>query len=153
MVSTSSKALKVAPRMVGAGLENAATGSGMSKRKRAASMSPPKPRVSSNFDGRRGRLGRAVRNESDVAAGATKVSDQSPAAGNKTRGGATGASAATTAPDGSSGRGDKTPKSHGGRSGKVKATSPGRTRTSRRRADSDDSGGDGSSKGKEAGGA
>ena len=135
MVSTSSKTAKVAPRMVGAGLEDAATGSGMSEKKRAASMSPPKLKVSSNFDGRRGRLGRAVRNESDVAAGATKVSAPSPAAGKKTRGGATGASAAT------------------GRSGKVKANSPGRTRTSRRRADSDDSGGDVSSKGKEAGGA
>jgi hypothetical protein len=121
--------------MVGAGLENAATGSGMSEKKRATSMSPPKLRVSSNFNGRRGRLGRAVRNESDVAAGATKVS------------------AATTAPEGRSGHGDKTPKSHGGHSGKVKATSPGRTRTSHRRAGSDDSGGDVSSKGKEAGGA
>ena len=135
MVSTSSKTLKVAPRMVGAGLENAATGSGMSEKKRAASMSPPKLRVSSNFDGSRGRLGRAVRNESDVAAGATKVS------------------VGTTAPKGRSGPEDKTPKSQGGRSGKGKATSPGRTRTSRRRADSDDSGGEVSSTGKEAGGA
>jgi len=121
--------------MVGAGLEDAATGSGMSEKKRAASTSSPKLRVSSNFDGRRGRLGRPVRNESDVAAGATRVSAPSPAAGKKTRGGATGASAAT------------------GRSGKVKANSPGRTCTSRRRADSDDSGGDVSSKGREAGGA
>ena len=82
--------------MVGAGLENAATGSGMSKKKRAASMSPPKLRVISNFDGRRSNRA-------------------------------------------------------GGRPGKAQATSPG---LSRRRADSDDSGGDVSSRGtKEAGGA
>ena len=40
-----------------------------------------------------------------------------------------------------------------GRSGKAQATSPGRTRTSRLWADSDDSGGDVSNKEKEAGGA
>ena len=161
MVSTSLKAGKVAPKMVGAGLENAATGSGMSERKRAASMSPPKPRISSNLDGRRGRLGRAARNESDVAAGATSVSDHSPTTGKKTRSGAEGAkeaSGATTAPDGVSGCRDKIPKSHVGRSGRVRATSPVRTRalrlsTSHRRADSDESVGDVSSKCKEAGGA
>jgi len=62
MVSTSLKALKVAPKMVGAGLENAATGSGKSERKRAASLLPQKPRISSNIDGRRGGLGHTVRN-------------------------------------------------------------------------------------------
>ena len=146
MVSTSSKAVKVAPKMVGAGLENAATGSGMSERKRAASMSPPKPRISSNLDGRRGRLGRAARNESDVAAGATKGADQTPTAGKKTRSGAKEASGATTAPD----DGDKIPKGHVGRSSKVPAIM---LPTSRLRADSEESGGDGSSKCKEAGGA
>ena len=52
MVSTSLKALKVAPKtkMVGAGLENAATGSGMSERKKAASMLPPKPRTQTSTD-------------------------------------------------------------------------------------------------------
>jgi len=109
MVSTSSKAVKVAPKMVGAGLENAATGSGMSERKRAASISPQKPRISLNFDGRRGRLGRTVRNESDVAAGATKGTNQPPASGKKTRSRAKEASGATTAPDG----GDKIPKGLG----------------------------------------
>ena len=151
MVSTSSKAVKVAPKMVGAGLENAATGSGMSERKRAASMSPQKPRISSNFDGRRGRLGRTVRNESDVAAGARKVADQPPTAGMKTRSGAKEASGATTAPDGR----DKVPKGRVGCSSKVRANSPGctpaiRLSTSRRRADSDELGGDGSSKCNEA---
>jgi hypothetical protein len=132
--------------MVGAGLENAATGSGMSERKRAASMSPPKPRISSNLDGRRGRLGRAARNESDVAAGATKGADQTPTAGKKTRSGAEATSGATTAPDG----GDKLPKGRVGRSSKVPAIM---LPTSRLRADSEESGGDGSSKCKEAGGA
>ena len=158
MVSTSSKAVKVAPKMVGAGLENAATGLGMSERKRAASMSPPKPRISSNLDGRRGRLGRTVRNESDFAAGATRGSNQPPTARKKTRSGAKEASGATAAPDGGSGHGDKIPKSHVGHSSRVRANSPGRTpvirlSTSCRRADSDESGGDGSSKCKETGGA
>jgi len=68
------------------------------------------------------------RNESDVAARATRVSNQPPTAGKKTR------------------------------LGRVRATSPVRTcairlSTSRRQADSDESGGDGSSKCKEARGA
>jgi len=95
-----------------------------------------------------------VRNESDVAAGVTKVADQPPTAGMKTRSGAKEASGATTAPDGR----DKVPKGRVGCSSKVRANSPGRTpairlSTSRRRADSDELGGDGSSKCNDAGGA
>jgi hypothetical protein len=45
MVSMSSKALKFAPKIVRAGLANAATGSGMSGGKRLASLSPPKLRI------------------------------------------------------------------------------------------------------------
>ena len=91
-------------------------------------------------------------------AGATRVSDQPPTAGKKTRSGAQEASGATTAPDGVSKHGDKIPKSHVGCSGRVRATSPVHTRairlsTSCRRADSDELRGDGSSKCKEAVGA
>ena len=61
--------------MVGAGLENAATGSGMSEKKRAASMSPPKLRVSSNFDGRRGNraVGRSGKAQA-ISPGRTRMS-------------------------------------------------------------------------------
>jgi hypothetical protein len=160
MAATSSNEGYVVP-IVGTGVKNAAKSSGMSERKRAATLSPQKPRISSNLDGRRGGLGHTVRNKPDVAAGATSVSDHPPATGKKTRSGAEGAkeaSGATTAPDGVSGCRDKIPKSHVGRSGRVRATSPVRTRalrlsTSHRRADSDESVGDVSSKCKEAGGA
>ena len=94
----------------------------------------------------------------DGTAGATRVSDQPPTTGKKTRSGAKEASGATTAPDGVSGHGDKIPKGHVGCSGRARATSPVCTRvirlaTSRCWVDSDESGGDGSSKSKEAGGA
>ena len=158
--ATSSNEGYVVP-IVGTGVKNAAKSSGMSERKRAATLSPQKPRISSNLDGRRGGLGRTFRNKPDVATGATSVSDHPPTTGKKTRSGAEGAkeaSGATTAPDGVSGCRDKIPKSHVGRSGRVRATSPVRTRalrlsTSHRLADSDESVGDVSSKCKEAGGA
>jgi hypothetical protein len=113
--------------MVGRGLKNAGKGSGMSGGKRSGSVSPPKPRISSNFDGRRGGLSRQVRKETDVAARATNASNQPPTIRKKTRSGikaANEASEAANAPDGVSGRGGKIPKSLVGRSGKVRATSP-----------------------------
>jgi hypothetical protein len=164
----------VAMKMVGTGLTNAAKGSEMSGGKRLASVSPPKPRISTNLDGRRSGLSRKVRNEPDVVAGATSASDQPPTLGKKTRSvskAANEASEPANAPSGMSGRGDKIPKSPMGRSGKMRATSPVRTRaqpaghsnvtvvSSRRRANSDESLNlyeseqDASKKCKEAGGA
>ena len=52
MAATSSNEGNVFPTLVGARVENAAKGSGMSGGKRAASQSPTKPRISSNPDGR-----------------------------------------------------------------------------------------------------
>ncbi len=52
MVSASSNEVNIAPRMVGTGPKNAAKGSGMSGGKRAGSLSPLKPRISANLDGR-----------------------------------------------------------------------------------------------------
>ena len=132
------------------------------------SLSPPKPRISSNLDGRRSGPGHAVRNEPDVAAGATSASDKPPATGKKTQSrvkAANEASRATNVPDGVSGCGGKTPTSLAGQSMTSGATSPIRTRsrppghsnvklsTSRRRADSDELVGDASIKCKEARGA
>jgi hypothetical protein len=150
MVATSSNEVIVAPKMVGTSLKNAAKGSGMSGGKRSASVSPPKPRISSNLDGRRSGLSRKVRNEPDVVAGA----DQPPTLGKKTQSvskAANEASEPANAPDGMSGRGGKIPKSPVGRSGKMRALSPVRTRSqpaghsnvtvlsSSRRANSDES--------------
>jgi len=84
MVSMSSKALKFAPKIVRAGLANAATGSGMSGGKRLASLSPPKLRISSNLDGRWSVLNRKVGNEPEVVAGATGALDQPPTLRKKT---------------------------------------------------------------------
>ena len=161
MVSMSSKALKVAPKMVGAGLANAATGSGMSGGKRLSSLSPPKLRISSNLDGRRSILSRKVGNKPEVAARATGALDQPPTLGKKTRSvskAANEASEPANTPGDRSGRGGRIPKSPVGRSGKLRATSPIRTRD-QRWANSDESvnsyesGRDVSKKCKEAGGA
>ena len=170
MVAMSSNEVIVASKMVGTGLENAAKGSGMSGGKRSASVSPPKPRISSNLDGRQSGLSRKVRNEPDVAAGA----DQPPTLGKKTGSvskAANEASEPANAPGGMSGRGGKIPKSPVGRSGKMRANSPVRTRaqpagysnvtvlSSSRRVNSDESvnsyesGRDASKKCKEARGA
>jgi hypothetical protein len=125
------------------------------------SVSPPKLRISSNLDGRRSVLNRKVRNEPDVAAGATGASNQPPTLRKKTRSvskAANEASEPVNAPGGISGRGGKIPKSPVGRSGKMRATSPIRTRD-QRWANSDESvnlyesGRDVSKKCKEAGGA
>jgi hypothetical protein len=150
MVATSSNEVIVALKMVGTGLKNAANGSGMSGGKRSASVSQPKPRISSNLDGCRSGLSRKVRNKPDVAAGA----DQPPTLGKKTQSmskAANEASEPANAPGGMSGRGGKIPKSPVGRSGKMRATSPVQTRaqpgghsnvtvlSSSRRANSDES--------------
>ncbi len=56
--------------IVGAGLGSAAKGSGTRVGKRAASLSPPKPRISLNFDGHGHGLAHGVQNEPDASAGA-----------------------------------------------------------------------------------
>ena len=161
MVATSSNEVIVTPKMVRTGLKNTAKGSGMSGGKRLASVSPLKPRISSNLDGCRSGLSRKVGNEPDVAARATGASDQPPTLGKKTRSvskAANEVSEPANAPGSMSGRGGKIPKSPVGRSGKMRATSPIRTRD-QRRANSDESvnsyesGQDKSKKCKEAGGA
>jgi len=154
MALTSSEALKVAPKMVGAGLSKAVTGLGL------VSMSPAKLRISSNFDGRGSVPNRKVGNVPDVAPGATGALDQPPTLG-KTRSvlkAVNEASEPANTPSGRSGSGGKIPKSSAGRSGKLRATSPIRTRN-QRGANSDESvnpsesGRDVSKKCKEAGGA
>ena len=87
MAATSSNEGNVVPTLVGAGVENAAKGSGMSGGKRAASQSPAKPRISANLDGRQRGPKRSVQNGPGVAAGATTTSGKPPAIGKKTRSG------------------------------------------------------------------
>jgi hypothetical protein len=81
MAATSSNEGILAPTLVGAGSGNAAKGSGMAGGKRNASLSPPKPRTSSNL----GRCCRTLRpespSESDITAGDTRARSGS----NKTR--------------------------------------------------------------------
>jgi hypothetical protein len=114
MVSASSIKVNIAPRMVGTGPKNVAKGSGMSGGKRAASLSPPKPRISANLDGRQRGPGRGVQNEPDIAAGATSASAKPPVTVKKNQSrvkAANKAAEATNVPDGVRGQGGKTPKS------------------------------------------
>jgi hypothetical protein len=157
------------------GPKKAAKGSGMSGGKRAASLSPPKPRISVNLDGHQCGPGRGVRNEPDIAAGATSASAKLLVTGKKTRSGVKAAhevAEAMNVPDGASGHGGKTPTSPAGHLATSGATSwvqarlqgaadkPGcppeqanvRRAKSRRRADSDKLK-DASTECKEAGGA
>ena len=83
-VATSSNEVNIAPMTVGAGPRNVVKVSGMSGGKRLVSLSPPKPRISSNLDGRQSGPSRAVRNKPDDAAGATSTSDKPPATRMKT---------------------------------------------------------------------
>jgi len=161
MVATSSDEGRIALKIVGTGPKNAAKGSGMSGEKRLASVSPPKPRISSNLNGHRSILNRKAGNGPDVAARATSASDQPPTLGKKTRSvskAANEASEPVNTPGGRSGRGGKILKSLGSHSGKLRAISPIRTRDPCR-ANSDESvnsyesGRDVSKEYKEAGGA
>jgi hypothetical protein len=117
MVSASSNKVNITPRMVGTDPKNAAKGLGMSGGKRAASLSPPKPRISANLDGHQRGPGFGVQNEPDIAAGATSASAKPPVTGKKTQSGvkaANKAAEATNVPDGVSRRGGKTPTSLAG---------------------------------------
>ena len=114
LVTTSSNEVNIAPKIVGYGSQDTAKGSGMSGGKRSASLSPPKPRISSNLDGRQSGPGHAVQIEPDVVAGATSASDKPPATGKRTRSrvkAANKASGAKNVPDGVSGCRGKTPTS------------------------------------------
>ncbi len=174
MVATSSNKANIAPLMVGMGLRNAAKGSGLSGGKRLESLSPTKPRISSNFNGHQRGPGRGVQNELDIVARATSASDKPPAPRKKTRSGvkaANEAAGATNVPDGLSGREGKAPPSPAEQSATLGAASPVQTSsqgdadesgrpprwsnvkvsTSRLRANADESVGDASTGCKEAG--
>ncbi len=119
MVSASSNEVNIAPRMVGTGPKNAAKGSGMSRGKRPASLSPLKPRISANLDGRQLGPGHGVQNKPDIAAGATSASAKPLVTGKKTQSmvkAANEAAEAMNVPNGVSGRGGTTPTSLAGRS-------------------------------------
>jgi hypothetical protein len=77
----------VVPTLVGARVENAAKGAGMSGGKRAASQSSTKSRISANLDERQRGPGRLVRNGPGVVAAATRVSCKPHAIGKMTRSG------------------------------------------------------------------
>ncbi len=114
MVDMSSNKANIGPTMVRMGLRNAAKGSGLPGGKRLASLSPTKPRISSNFDRSRRGPGRGVQNELDIAAGATSASDKPPAPRKKTQSrvkAGNEAAEATNVPDGLSGHEDKAPAS------------------------------------------
>jgi hypothetical protein len=126
MVSVSLNKVNIALRMVRTGPKNRAKGSGMSGGKRAASLSPPKPRISANLDGRQSGPGRGVQNEPDITAGATSDSAKPPVTRKKTQSSvkaANEAAEATNVPNGVSGRGGKTPMSPAGQSVTPGATS------------------------------
>jgi hypothetical protein len=127
MVATSLNEANIALTMVGTGLRSAAKGSGLPRGKRSASLSPRKPRISSNFGGRQRGPGRGVRNKLDIAAGATSASDKPPAPMKKTRSGvkaANKAAGAMNVPDGLSGREGKAPASPAEQSAMLGAASP-----------------------------
>ncbi len=110
--------------MVGTGPKNATKGSGMSGGKRAASLSPPKTRISANLNGRQRGPGRGVQNEPDIAAGG--ASAKPPVTGKKNQSGvkaANKAAEASNVPNGVSGRGGKTPTSPAGQSATLGAAS------------------------------
>jgi hypothetical protein len=83
-----------APTLVGAGSGNAAKGSGMAGGKRNASLSPLKPRTSSNLGGRRRTLRPESLSKSDIAAEDTRARSGS----NKTRSAASAPEQSTKAP-------------------------------------------------------
>ena len=139
MAAKSSNEGNVVPALVGARVENAAKGSGMSGGKRAASQSPTKPTISSNLDGRQRGPERSVRNGPGVAAGATITSGKPHAIGKKTRSRGKAANEVS---------GATILKSPVGRLVTVRTNTPVRARNA-----SDESLDDMSSKGKEAGGA
>ncbi len=72
MAATSWNEEIFAPTLVEAGLGNKAKGSGMVVGKRNASLSPPKPRISSNLSRRCRILQPESPSESDIAAGDTR---------------------------------------------------------------------------------
>ncbi len=94
MAATSSNKGILAPTLVGAGLGNAAKGSGMAGGKRNASLSPLKPRTSSNLGGRRRTLRPKSPSESYIAARDTRARSGS----NKTRSAASTPEQSTKAP-------------------------------------------------------
>ncbi len=94
MAATSSNEGILAPTLVRAGSGNAAKGSGIAGGKRNASLSPPKPRTSSNLGGRRRTLRPKSPSKSDIAAGDTRAHSGS----NKTRSAASAPERSTKAP-------------------------------------------------------
>ncbi len=94
MAATSSNEGVLAPTLVGAGSGNAAKGSGMAGGKKNASLSPPKPRTSSNLGGRRRTLRPESPSKLDIAAGDTRARSRS----NKTRSVASAPERSTKAP-------------------------------------------------------
>jgi hypothetical protein len=97
MAATSSNKGILAPTLVGAGLGNAAKGSGMAGGKRNASLSPLKLRVSSNLDGRRCILWPESPSKSDIADGDTRARSRSK----KTRSAVRAPAQSTKAPESS----------------------------------------------------
>jgi hypothetical protein len=91
----------------------------MSGGKRPASLSPLKPRISANLDGRQLGPSHGVQNEPDIAAGATSASTKPLITGKKTQSmvkAANEAAEAMNVLDGVSGCGGKTPTSLAGQS-------------------------------------
>ena len=129
----------VVPTLVGARVENAAKGSGMSGGKRAASQSPTKPGISANLNGRQRGPDHSVQNGPGVVAAATRVLGKPHAIEKKTQSGGNAANEAS---------GAMSLKSPVGRLVTVRTNTPVRARNA-----SDESLDDVSSKGKEAGGA
>jgi hypothetical protein len=79
MVSTSLDKRNIHPAIVGAGPGSAAKGLGTRFGKRAASLSRPKPRISSNFDGHGRGSTRGFQNEPNTIAGAKSKKNRSAA--------------------------------------------------------------------------
>ena len=94
MASRSSNKGILAPTLVGAGSGNAAKGSGIDGGKRNASLSPPKPSISSNLDGRCHTLRPKSPSKLDIVTGDTRARSGS----NKTRSAASAPEQSTKAP-------------------------------------------------------
>ena len=97
MAATSLNEGNVVPTLVGARVENAAKGSGMSRGKRAASQSPTKPGISANLNGRQRGPDHSVQNGPGVVAAATRVLGKPHAIEKKTQSGGNAANEASGA--------------------------------------------------------